>query len=326
MTAAVTVDPRIIVEDKGSSLAVHYRLAPELGPLIRNKIAAILDRAPAEKLEMLCGKAVIEIKPPNFNKGIAVCELMKSPPFAQRIPLFVGDDVTDESVFAVLPALGGFGYSVGREVAGVDGHLRRSAGRPRLAHRPLRPRRDETGMNDFGLDLAVIGNGRTAALVDPSSRIVWWCYPRFDGDPIFSRLLAGDEEKGFCDVVLEGMVEFSSDPRFLRTVEAIERELLRDNHVMRYASEDDFGLPETAFLVCRFWLIDVLWDLGRREQAREMFNDALKYRNRYGLLAEDIHPRTGELWGNFPQTYSMAGLILTAMRLSRSWEDRFWRG
>jgi GH15 family glucan-1,4-alpha-glucosidase len=121
-----------------------------------------------------------------------------------------------------------------------------------------------------------------------------------------------------------GLLE-THDPRFVRTVEAIERELLRDNHVMRYTSEDDFGLPETAFLVCRFWLIDVLWDLGRREQAREMFNDALKYRNRYGLLAEDVHPLTGELWGNFPQTYSMAGLILTAMRLSRSWEDRFWR-
>ena len=100
VTAAVTVDPRIIVEDKGSSLAVHYRLAPELGPLIKNKIAAILDRAPGDKLEMLCGKAVIEIKPPNLNKGVAVCELMKSSPFAQRIPLFVGDDVTDESVFA----------------------------------------------------------------------------------------------------------------------------------------------------------------------------------------------------------------------------------
>jgi GH15 family glucan-1,4-alpha-glucosidase len=95
---------------------------------------------------------------------------------------------------------------------------------------------------------------------------------------------------------------------------------------MRYASEDDFGLPETAFLACRFWLIDVLWDLGRCEQARDMFNDALKYRNRYGLLTEDVHPLTGELWGNFPQTYSMAGLILTATRLSRSWEDRFWRG
>jgi GH15 family glucan-1,4-alpha-glucosidase len=122
-----------------------------------------------------------------------------------------------------------------------------------------------------------------------------------------------------------GLLE-THDPRFVRTVEAIERELLRDNHVMRYASEDDFGLPETAFLVCRFWLIDVLWDLGRHKQAREMFNDVLKHRNRYGLLAEDVHPLTGELWGNFPQTYSMAGLILTAMRLSHSWEDRYWRG
>ena len=58
-------------------------------------------------------------------------------------------------------------------------------------------------MTDHGLDLAVIGNGRTAALVDPCSRIVWWCYPRFDGDPIFCRLLAGKEEKGFSDVVLD---------------------------------------------------------------------------------------------------------------------------
>src|SRR5271167_610588 len=66
-------------------------------------------------------------------------------------------------------------------------------------------------MNDFGLDLAVIGNGRTAALLEPSSRLVWWCYPRFDSDPIFCRLLAGDEEKGFSDVVLDGMVDFSSD-------------------------------------------------------------------------------------------------------------------
>jgi N-terminal domain of (some) glycogen debranching enzymes/Trehalose-phosphatase len=64
---------------------------------------------------------LIEIKPPSFNKGSAVDELMKSPPFAQRTPLFVGDDVTDESVFAVMPALGGFGYSVGREVPGVEG-------------------------------------------------------------------------------------------------------------------------------------------------------------------------------------------------------------
>ncbi|MGD0533568.1 MAG: glycoside hydrolase family 15 protein, partial [Methyloceanibacter sp.] len=118
----------------------------------------------------------------------------------------------------------------------------------------------------------------------------------------------------------------SGDPRFKRTVEAIERELLRGNHVMRYASQDDFGMPESAFLICRFWLIDAWWWLGRREEARDLFIDALGYRNRYGLLSEDIHPQTGQLWGNFPQTYSLAGLILTAMRLSRSWEDRYWRG
>ena len=65
---------------------------------------------------------------------------------------------------------------------------------------------------DHGLDVAIIGNGRTAALVDPVGRLVWWCYPRFDGDPVFCRLLSGDEEKGFSDVVLvDGMVEYHSE-------------------------------------------------------------------------------------------------------------------
>ena len=122
-----------------------------------------------------------------------------------------------------------------------------------------------------------------------------------------------------------GVVEVD-DPRFASTVGAMERELMREKHVMRYAGEDDFGLPMTAFLICRFWLIDALWSLGRREAARDLFTDALEHRNRYGLLSEDVDPKTGTLWGNFPQTYSMAGLILSAMRLSRSWEDRYWRG
>jgi GH15 family glucan-1,4-alpha-glucosidase len=122
-----------------------------------------------------------------------------------------------------------------------------------------------------------------------------------------------------------GVIE-ADDQRFVSTVAAIERELLRENHVMRYATADDFGIPATAFLICRFWLIDAWWSIGRREEARDLFIDALGYRNRYGLLSEDIDPRSGTLWGNFPQTYSMAGLILSAMRLSRSWEDRYWRG
>src|SRR5512145_3331336 len=75
------------------------------------------------------------------------------------------------------------------------------------------------------LDLAVIGNCRIAALLDTAGRIVWWCFPRFDSDPVFSRLLAGDEEKGFCDVVLEGAVE--SEAAYLRNT-AIVRTLIRD--------------------------------------------------------------------------------------------------
>jgi GH15 family glucan-1,4-alpha-glucosidase len=120
-----------------------------------------------------------------------------------------------------------------------------------------------------------------------------------------------------------GLVE-GNDPRFISTVDAVMKELIRENHVMRYAGEDDFGLPETAFLVCRFWLVDALWSLGRVSEARDMFKTALDCRNQYGLLSEDVDPRTGTLWGNFPQTYSMAGLITSGMRLSRSWEDRYW--
>ncbi|HWD49124.1 MAG TPA: glycoside hydrolase family 15 protein [Rhizomicrobium sp.] len=120
-----------------------------------------------------------------------------------------------------------------------------------------------------------------------------------------------------------GLIE-GNDPRFISTVDAVMKELIRENHVMRYAGEDDFGRPETAFLVCRFWLIDALWSLGRVSEARDMFKTALDYRNHYGLLSEDVDPRTGTLWGNIPQTYSMAGLITSGMRLSRSWEDRYW--
>jgi GH15 family glucan-1,4-alpha-glucosidase len=122
-----------------------------------------------------------------------------------------------------------------------------------------------------------------------------------------------------------GAIE-ATDPRFVSTVNAIERELKRDLNVMRYSGADDFGLPETAFLICRFWLVDALWAIGRKEDARDMFVDALKLRNSYGLMSEDVHPATNEMWGNFPQTYSMAGIILSALRLSKSWEDRYWRG
>jgi len=78
-----------------------------------------------------------------------------------------------------------------------------------------------------------------------------------------------------------------------------------------------------AFLVCTFWYIDALAATGRREKARELFGKMLACRNRHGLLSEDIDPRTRELWGNFPQTYSMVGLINSGMRLSIPWDQAF---
>jgi GH15 family glucan-1,4-alpha-glucosidase len=116
----------------------------------------------------------------------------------------------------------------------------------------------------------------------------------------------------------------ADDPRFLGTCEAVGRELMRNGRIMRYTNDDDFGAPVTAFLVCNFWYIDALAAIGRIDEAREMFVDLLGRRNAFGLLSEDIHPETGALWGNIPQTYSMAAIIDSAMRLSVKWEDA-WR-
>src|SRR3546814_16413179 len=76
-----------------------------------------------------------------------------------------------------------------------------------------------------------------------------------------------------------------------------------------------------AFTVCTFWFIEALAAMGRKDEARRMFEEVLACRNSLGLLSEDVDPVSGELWGNFPQTYSMVGLIKCAMRLSRPWEE-----
>ena len=115
----------------------------------------------------------------------------------------------------------------------------------------------------------------------------------------------------------------AEDPRFALTVAAIERELKRGDFVFRYIEEDDFGAPENAFIVCSFWLVDALAALGRRDEALALFERLLALRNPHGLLAEHCDPKTGELWGNFPQTYSHVGMINSAMRLSISWDQAY---
>ena len=111
------------------------------------------------------------------------------------------------------------------------------------------------------------------------------------------------------------------DPRFLGTLKAVEAGLRRGPHMLRYATEDDFGLPSSAFNVCTFWLIEALHATGREQEARVLFEEMLSRRTPAGLLSEDIDPQSGELWGNYPQTYSLVGTINSAVLLSRPWSS-----
>ena len=125
-----------------------------------------------------------------------------------------------------------------------------------------------------------------------------------------------------ASVLLMAEVGFlpAQDPRFVRTVDALITHLSDGPYLRRYEEADDFGRPEVAFNVCSFWLVDALARIGRPEQAREAFETLLATRNHVGLLSEDTAPATRELWGNFPQTYSMVGIVNGAVRLSAPWD------
>jgi GH15 family glucan-1,4-alpha-glucosidase len=112
-----------------------------------------------------------------------------------------------------------------------------------------------------------------------------------------------------------------SDPKFIATVDKIGAHLRRGDYLMRYIAVDDFGAPENAFNICTFWYINALASIGRRDEARVLFENMLSRCNDLGLLSEDLDPHTGELWGNYPQAYSLVGIINCAMRLSRTWEE-----
>jgi GH15 family glucan-1,4-alpha-glucosidase len=136
----------------------------------------------------------------------------------------------------------------------------------------------------------------------------------------FTESLGGEYLDASVLLMAEVGIIDARDPRFVATVDALER-TLGDGHFMRrYEAPDDFGKPETAFNICSFWHLDALARMGRREEAREIFEAMLAARNPLGLLSEDTHAATGEMWGNFPQTYSMVGLINGAVRLSAPWD------
>jgi GH15 family glucan-1,4-alpha-glucosidase len=113
----------------------------------------------------------------------------------------------------------------------------------------------------------------------------------------------------------------ADDPKFIGTLVALEQDLRRGSNMLRYSTPDDFGAPVTAFNVCTFWLIEALYRTGRKQEARDLFEEMLSRRTVAGLLSEDIDPVSGELWGNYPQTYSLVGIINCAVLLSKPWSE-----
>ena len=123
LAAIADLAPGILVEDKGYSLALHYRLAPQAEQAIYQEVARLRADLPSAPIEVLPGKCVCEIKHSGFTKATGVRELMLHDPFKGRRPLFIGDDVTDETVFEIMPNYDGLSFSVGRRAQGVDGHF-----------------------------------------------------------------------------------------------------------------------------------------------------------------------------------------------------------
>lgn len=174
---------------------------------------------------------------------------------------------------------------------------------------------------------------KIAASLGLPERIRFW---RERADAIRSRILReswSEERQAFAEsfggrdldasalLMAEVNMIDPNDARFVSTVDALEKSLCDGPYMRRYEAADDFGKPETAFNICTFWRIDALARIGRKAQAREIFEVMLKSRNHLGLLSEDTHPVTGEMWGNFPQTYSMVGTINAAVRLSAPWDS-----
>ncbi|MEA2990680.1 MAG: trehalose 6-phosphate phosphatase [Alphaproteobacteria bacterium] len=123
LATVAALGPGILVEDKAYSLALHYRLAPDMEVAVHTAVTEICADFHSRPVEVLHGKLMVEIKQAGFSKATGVRELMTYPPFRGRTPFFIGDDVTDESVFEIMPQLRGHAFCVGRAVAGTAGHF-----------------------------------------------------------------------------------------------------------------------------------------------------------------------------------------------------------
>ena len=121
----------------------------------------------------------------------------------------------------------------------------------------------------------------------------------------------------FLQLIMMGYLDANSE-RARQHLKVMEEELSTPEGLFyRYKHADDFGTPESTFLICSFWYMEALAMVGRVEKATEVFDNVLKYANHLGLLAEDVNARDGSQWGNYPQAYSHVGLMNAAYRIAK---------
>jgi GH15 family glucan-1,4-alpha-glucosidase len=111
------------------------------------------------------------------------------------------------------------------------------------------------------------------------------------------------------------------DPKLHSTIDAITKDLIRGDWLLRYQLNDGFGTPTVAFIICTFWLVEALAATGRQAEARNVFDRIRTVVSPLGLLSEDYDAKTQRMWGNFPQAYSHVGLIHAAFAASPVWAE-----
>lgn len=113
--------------------------------------------------------------------------------------------------------------------------------------------------------------------------------------------------------------------KMVSTVKQTYKKLVKNDLTFRYIEEDEFGVPQNAFIVCTFWMINALYLIGEEEKAYRMFENILTSSNHLGLFSEDIDPQSKQLTGNFPQGYSHLAFIQTVLLLETkyNWSDAF---
>ncbi len=178
---------------------------------------------------MLEGKQLVEIRPDGRDKGTAILDFMQEPPFAGRMPVFVGDDLTDEDGFAAVASLRrmvhqGRDRTHPRPVSAREFRCRQGLVDGRNFRRPRR-----SGLSMRNLDLALIGNGRIGALLDATGTIVWCCFPRFDGDPKFYALLNDGTDRTTEGLWAVDLINFVRSEQSYETNTAVLTTRLHDN-------------------------------------------------------------------------------------------------